>query len=699
MTIYVLSSLVLIASVVLAWGLRGKRIGDKPHCRRCGYGLTGLIAERCPECATAIDASSVVYSVRRRRPVPLAIGVVLLILSTASLSTLLYGKSRNINWYTHYPESFLRSLAKMRDTAAATELARRLQLTTTPRLPEEFIDFVLEEHASCPTPNAGAWADILASCLNNGWLSDGQMDQFFQHIAPLSLHVRPRMQEWDRFVFAVHREARGSRLISTELKMRIDDVTADGSQRLRCFPRWSSVSHAYGGKGAVWSSKSGSELVTGDHSITCSITLGMFDSGVDPDDATPLWSHSLTLEAKTVVSPKEDCDPITLVDRPSLAASLHKTMTLESVQIQPRDDRPDTLSASFSLKEPAPLCLAFDAYVVTEDQRIHVGPVSWRKGEDGGEFAHTFRPPFREPLPDLPSEVHVELVASRDAASENIDCYEVWDGTLRLGPVALSLQSPTPSTTRGTVSESDREEQPTALAGSLEEHDPQVLEELSQVGVRMSGSRHKQADVNGDGVPEVLVRSLFGGISIIDSQGTLMDSVTLEIPAGMSLSAYEPVLQQGELNWLISVSRFGPMGRSSHPKIMSCSATGSTLWTYDPGLPDEMNADVRLASADLDLNGTVELIIGLTTYEREQTGERSFTLKNRQASLLILSSDGTIVAQRSMSGGMEDLWVGNTGAPHARPVIICGGTHGLRRFVFAGAGAAHDVPPASRTLP
>src|SRR4051812_49936905 len=54
--VYRLGAVALAVAVVGAcaawWGRHGRRIGAHPHCRPCGYDLSGLDASaaRCPEC-------------------------------------------------------------------------------------------------------------------------------------------------------------------------------------------------------------------------------------------------------------------------------------------------------------------------------------------------------------------------------------------------------------------------------------------------------------------------------------------------------------------------------------------------------------------------------------------------------------------------------------------------------------------------
>ncbi len=62
-----LVDLLPVGCVLFICGLRGRRVGDEPRCRKCGYNLTGLTSERCPECGTAASGKNVVVGIRRRR--------------------------------------------------------------------------------------------------------------------------------------------------------------------------------------------------------------------------------------------------------------------------------------------------------------------------------------------------------------------------------------------------------------------------------------------------------------------------------------------------------------------------------------------------------------------------------------------------------------------------------------------------------
>jgi len=71
--------ILLVVSVLLVTtGWRGRRVGAEPHCKACGFDLSGLTDEqpRCPECGADVgEPSAIVPGVRQRRPRRLGVGL------------------------------------------------------------------------------------------------------------------------------------------------------------------------------------------------------------------------------------------------------------------------------------------------------------------------------------------------------------------------------------------------------------------------------------------------------------------------------------------------------------------------------------------------------------------------------------------------------------------------------------------------
>ena len=128
--IVLLSALTVAGLLLLVFGLRGRRVGDTPHCRRCGYDLSGLAdRQRCSECGTALDAPrDIVYGIRRRCRGVLWSGAVLLVIGAPLLILAGVTRAYKIDWYAYAPTWWL--IDNVRDpangAAAAAELRKRL---------------------------------------------------------------------------------------------------------------------------------------------------------------------------------------------------------------------------------------------------------------------------------------------------------------------------------------------------------------------------------------------------------------------------------------------------------------------------------------------------------------------------------------------------------------------------------------------
>ncbi len=128
------SSVLLAAGVfIVAVGLRHRRRGTEPRCRKCEYELTGLSAARCPECGSDISTPIGVvkgHRVRRRRL--LILGIALLVLGGGMPATAVALLAQGFNIYSRLPTFILLAEAAGRlgitSQYGIDELHRRLRL-------------------------------------------------------------------------------------------------------------------------------------------------------------------------------------------------------------------------------------------------------------------------------------------------------------------------------------------------------------------------------------------------------------------------------------------------------------------------------------------------------------------------------------------------------------------------------------------
>lgn len=104
---YIFAALLLLGSGLwlVKMGVHGQRTGNEPRCARCDYNLTGLPqdSKRCPECGRPFSEGQTVRGARRRRPLHITAGAVLMLTSWMPLVPPL----RQVDWYRLQPTSWL----------------------------------------------------------------------------------------------------------------------------------------------------------------------------------------------------------------------------------------------------------------------------------------------------------------------------------------------------------------------------------------------------------------------------------------------------------------------------------------------------------------------------------------------------------------------------------------------------------------
>src|SRR4051812_1242733 len=97
---FILTAAAMLGALLLATGLRGRRVDERPRCRRCGYDLSGRPAGSavCSECGSDLNVPRAVrIGHRERRPGLVASGAVLLVLAATVGGVIVWAQARGFD--------------------------------------------------------------------------------------------------------------------------------------------------------------------------------------------------------------------------------------------------------------------------------------------------------------------------------------------------------------------------------------------------------------------------------------------------------------------------------------------------------------------------------------------------------------------------------------------------------------------------
>lgn len=168
--------LLVAGSVLLLVGLRGRRVGDEPHCRGCGYKLLGLESKVCPECGRSFADSRVRIGVRVRRVRLIGVGLTSLLLAAGGAVF-----AAKLHWSGQpfiqgLPFTFIRAAARFGSTDAVNEALRRVSNSVlTPAQLRDLVDAGPRTRSELRASAASAsWAKIFATLAADAALTDAQ---------------------------------------------------------------------------------------------------------------------------------------------------------------------------------------------------------------------------------------------------------------------------------------------------------------------------------------------------------------------------------------------------------------------------------------------------------------------------------------------------------------------------------------------
>jgi hypothetical protein len=243
-----------VSLFALVFAFRGRRIGDHPVCRRCGFDLFGLppTSQNCPECGGDLNRKRAIRIGRRAmRKRVFAAAMVLLVAGAGWLGFVGVLAARHENWNQRKPVSWLirdATVPRTRD-AAITELMARLgKNKLDDNQTAEIADVGLRHQANLAEPWFVKWGLFIEAAHNAKRLSPERWHRYLQQaLDSYDLEVRSEVRREQSIPFRITRlPARGGPGFMAGLTpsrpifhvdgqvMRI--VTATGSTERNKFP-------------------------------------------------------------------------------------------------------------------------------------------------------------------------------------------------------------------------------------------------------------------------------------------------------------------------------------------------------------------------------------------------------------------------------------------------------------------------------
>ncbi|HZK81273.1 MAG TPA: hypothetical protein VFC46_09410 [Humisphaera sp.] len=412
-------------------GRWGRRIGDVPHCRKCGYVLTGNTTGRCPECGSLLTPIAVVYGERPRRPRSLLAGVVLLLMGALIVTTVIVTSAMKVDWYRYRPTSWviqdLDATVPAKRDQAWVELKRRIAtggISTTQE--HALIERALHEQQSSART---FWApDELLDYLGEQYVAHhmdaGEIQRFFDNEMKLRLDVRPTVGPTDPIAYRVMGLGRGPNgwyMRCGQTGYWIDDKKVDTGR-----------SNAEGGFGGIsWSSTLSPQSV-GKHRLRIDFDLTAVRRGY-PIGVLTVAEQSRRIQLTADFAVTQTPPPIVLMTSPD-AAAIGRCFSTYGFSKTP-DDR---LEGMIQCRNP-PVPMAFKVFVTVHGKEYPMGSIHFDKATSSGASwgVNSGKLP-----PGDTGPVDVILRSSEAVAIQTLDMTQIWKGEVIIRGVVVR-QPPT----------------------------------------------------------------------------------------------------------------------------------------------------------------------------------------------------------------------------------------------------------------
>jgi hypothetical protein len=441
------------ALFLLIRGLRGRIVDDHPHCARCGYDLFGNpAAQKCSECGAELSAeSSTRIGHREREWASIAVGVVLLMLTTLALGYVVFEITRAADWNRVKPAGWLQREAfgtdRRQSQAAWGELTRRVTIGhLSDRRASDLVDWVLANQADRQVGWCGEWGDFVEALHDRSRLEEQRWKAYLEQSSIFDLTIRRRIRLGATIPVHISGEFR----LGSSYEVRMDEglwhfgpwqETRDGTYdpRSGCFQVWSQS------RWLRFSNFTRGPVPPGRYPVQTSIHLAaakrqraITGPPIHSDEA-PMHSWDVTLQSDVEVVP-EDQPTVTLVDDPQMASQMRALLQADPFKTRPAvlgfAGQATTCLACKVYAVGSPVEFAFSASIRKADGvEQHVGRFTSSDMDFGHSFILAYIP--ETPDADLPASLTLILRPSIEAAEETIDIERIWRGTIEIPDVPV----------------------------------------------------------------------------------------------------------------------------------------------------------------------------------------------------------------------------------------------------------------------
>jgi peroxiredoxin len=230
----------------------------------------------------------------------------------------------------------------------------------------------------------------------------------------------------------------------------------------------------------------------------------------------------------------------------------------------------------------------------------------------------------------------------------------------------------------------ERDDAPTTVVG-LDPVAPDRLADAGRLPGQFNGYQARAIDVDGDGRDELVMPGLQGGAVVVAADGSSTRRVRFRgLPAYGGMTSAEIVDVGGRLHWLVIAQQYAYRG-DQRSVVGLFDADGEPLWKYRPDLPEGVSSMLTVSPGDLDADGTVEFVVGLTTYNMQSSGRDAWTQTSQRAYLAVLGGGGEVLSLRRAGQYIQAVWVADAPDSSGLRTILCVADGRIRRYHFTDA--------------